>query len=183
MDHSLSTHLPWHPDASVGISQGRGMVTSSPMEPHLQHEGLHQAKLSAPCGRGPDPITPKWALLTDVPTGGRTEAITSLGSPSHPGRGDGKGHWLQRNAGILQESLCPMGQTLHLEDLQRVMLSDLGPWKEDPGPEGKVARVVQAAAGSRQRCPGGLIGPNGRRCPPQLPMGVEQLCSRCPRHI
>lgn len=145
-------HLPWHLDSSVEISQGRGMVTSSAKEPHLHREGPHQVKLSVPCGSRPDPTTPKWTLPTDVPTRGKTEAIASLGSPSHRGRRDGKGHWLQHNAGLLQESPCPTGRPL---TLKCVVLSDSGPWKEDPGPEDRVARAVQAAAGSRQRCPGG----------------------------
>lgn len=89
----------------------------------------------------------------------------------------------ERPLGLLQQSPCPMGQTLHLEDLHRVMLSDSGPWEEDPGPDDKMARAVQAAAGSRQRCPGGLIGPDGHQYPCELPMGVEQLCSRCPWQI
>lgn len=155
------------------------MVTSSPKEPHLHHEGPHQAKVSVPCGSGPDPTTPKWALLTDVPTRGKTEAIASLG-PKQTG-------WERPSAPA--QCWSPPGeplshrQTLDLEDLQCVVLSDSGPWKEDPCPGDKVARAVQAAAGSRQRCPGGLINPDRCQCPSELPMGMEQLCSGCPQHI
>lgn len=116
------------------------MVSSSPLEPHLQHEGLHQAELSAPGGRGSEPTTPKWAMLTDILTAGRT--IAPLGSTSHTGRGDRKGHWLQHRVGLLQGKPCPMGQILHLEDLQHVMLSDPGMKAQD-----KLPMAIRIAAG------------------------------------
>lgn len=47
-------------------------------------------------------------------------------------------------------------QTLDLEDLRCVVLSDLGPWKEDPGPEDEVERAVQAAAAADRDVWGGL---------------------------
>lgn len=55
---------------------------------------------------------------------------------------------LQHYAGLHQESPCPTRQTPHLDDLQHVVLSDSGPWKKDPAAEDRVARAVQAAAGS-----------------------------------
>lgn len=116
------------------------MVTSSLLQAHLQHEGLQLAELSAPGGKGSEPTTPKCAMLTDILTAGRT--IAPLGSTSHTGRGDRKGHWLQHKVGLLQGNPCPMGQTLHLEDLQHVMLSDPGMKAQD-----KLPMAVWIAAG------------------------------------
>lgn len=162
-----------------GDQPGQGMVTSSPMEPYLQHEGLHQANQAAPCGRGPDPTTPKWALLLGVPTGGRTEAIASLGSPSHPGRRDGKGHWLQQNALLLQESTCPV----EISTLKICSVSCCQTW--DPGSKTQVQRTRRQGLllAADTHVHGGLIDPNRHWCPCELPMGEKQLCSGCPRHI
>lgn len=69
IDHPISMHLPWHPDASVGTDHGMGTVTSPPTGQHLQQEALHQAKHTVPCRIGPGPTTSKWTLLKDFPTG------------------------------------------------------------------------------------------------------------------
>lgn len=130
-----------------GDQPGQGCGHLLPMEPQLQNESQRQAKLPVPCGRGPDPTTPNgccWQMFPQV-EGQR---------PLHPldlfprGRGDGNGHWLQlvswRALLLLFLSLL-QGTDLPLEDAVR-----LGPLDEDPGPEDKVTRAVQAA-----RCPGG----------------------------
>lgn len=67
-DHSLST-APTAMGCLHGDQPGQGCGHLLPMEPHLQNEGLYQAKLPAPCGRGSDPTTPNgccWRMFPQV---------------------------------------------------------------------------------------------------------------------
>lgn len=113
----------------------------------------------------------KWVLLEDVPTGGRTEAIAPLGSPSHRGGGTGT---------ATGSRWPPPGEPLSRGTAPSAWRC-CRTWTLGGKPRSR-GQGDQGCPGCAE-VSGGLVDPDRHRCQAELPMDVEQLCSRCARHI